>query len=164
MGYTTTFDGYVTVEPPLNEAEINYLNKFSNTRRMKRKLGAYYVDGSGWAGQGNDADIIDRNTPPVGQPGLWCQWQPTEFGDAIEWDGGEKFYNAEEWMAYIIDHFLKPGGLAEGGLGFEDFTFDHIVNGTIEAEGEEQGDVWKLVVTDNVVKVKRAQLVWSDED
>jgi hypothetical protein len=28
---------------------------------------------------------------------------------------------------------------------------DHVVNGVIDADGEEDDDVWQLIVTDNVV-------------
>lgn len=44
----------------------------------------------------------------VGQPGLRCQWEPTEDGTAIKWNGEEKFYKSPEWMTYLIDTFLKP--------------------------------------------------------
>ncbi|MFD7980263.1 hypothetical protein [Streptomyces sp. NPDC059071] len=151
MGYTTHFTGAVTVTPPLNPSEIAFLRKFAGTRRMNRTLGPYYVDGSGPFGQGGDDDIISHNEPPKGQPGLWCSWGPTDDGTGIEWNGAEKFYNPVEWMQYLIDHFLKPGAHAHGHPGFEAFTFDHTVNGAIDADGEEPGDVWRLVVTDNTV-------------
>ena len=149
MGYTTDFSGQVNVDPPLNQAEIEYLNKFNRTRRMKRGKGPYFVDGSGWYGQGLDADVTDYNNPPAGQPGLWCQWRPTDDGTAIEWDGGEKFYNSVEWMEYLIEHFLKPGAVAANELSF--LQANHVLNGTIKAQGEDMDDRWKLVVTDNVV-------------
>ncbi len=162
MGYTTDFSGRVSVTPPLNAAEVEYLTKFSESRRMDRSLGPYYVDGSGFRGQGHDADIKNFNTPPAGQPSLWCGWIPTPDGTAIEWDGTEKFYASEEWMQYLIDHFLKPGGLAQGKPGFGSFTFDHVLSGRIEAEGEERSDVWTLVVEDNRVST-RAGLHGSTE-
>ena len=37
MGNTTEFSGQINIEPPLNEQEIEFLNKFANTRRMHRK-------------------------------------------------------------------------------------------------------------------------------
>jgi hypothetical protein len=165
MGYTTTFDGSVTVKPPLNDAEAEYLARFSGTRRMKRHNGPYFADlGSDGCGQDNARDIIDYNDPPDEQPGLWCQWVPTEDHDGIKWDGNEKFYDATEWMVYLIDHFLKPGAEAavSGDPQFADFTFDHVVNGEIYAEGEESGDLWKIVVADNVVKEKRARITYDD--
>lgn len=66
MGYTTEFQGQIKIEPPLNAAEIEYLQKFASTRRMDRTTGPYFVDGSGFKGQGHDADIRDHNTPPDG--------------------------------------------------------------------------------------------------
>ncbi len=163
MGYTTDFEGSVTVEPPLNVHEIAYLRKFAQTRRMARTLGPYHVDGLGSFGQGQDADVLNYNQPPEEQPGLWCDWEPTEDGTGIEWNGTEKFYNSVEWMRYLIDTFLKPSATVrnaateERHLGwfypaeFAHFTFDHVVNGTIAAQGEDPDDTWRLVVTDNVV-------------
>lgn len=164
MGYTTDFWGEVQISPPLNQAEIDYLNKFNQTRRMDRQRGPYFVDGTGSYGQNHDADIRDFNRPPTGQPGLWCQWVPSMDGTAIEWDGGEKFYESDKWMAYLIDHFLKPGAQAQhsGDPQFAEFTFDHVLNGEIDAQGEDPGDRWKLVVKDNKVTVKTASLVWPD--
>ncbi|MFE7485549.1 hypothetical protein [Streptomyces sp. NPDC057552] len=151
MGYTTEFTGHVTVSPPLSPAEIAYLDKFADTRRMARKLGPYFVDGTGPFGQGQDADIVNYNRPPEGQPGLWCNWEPTRDGTALKWNGVEKFYDADVWMAYLIDHFLQPGGKAQEHPGFEDFTFDHVVNGEIKAQGEDPDDTWTLHVTSNAV-------------
>jgi hypothetical protein len=58
-------------------------------------------------------------------------------------------------MQYLIDHFLKPGGHALGEPGFADFTFDHVVNGTIDAQGEDPDDTWQLAVIDNVASNTR---------
>jgi hypothetical protein len=155
MGYTTEFSGTVSVVPPLNAAEVAYLRRFSGTRRMGRTKGPYYVDAGGFAGQDRGEDIHDYNSPPAGQPGLWCHWVPTDDGSGIEWDGGAKFYHAEAWMQYVIDHFLRPAATAstnviDGGQ-FSDFTFDHVLNGAIDAQGEVSDDRWRLVVKDNVV-------------
>lgn len=159
MGYTTYFDGGVTIDPPLNAAEVAYLKKFNETRRMDRSGGPYFVDGTGFAGQGHDADIRDFNRPPAGQPSLWCGWEPTEDGKFIEWDGGEKFYYSDEWMKYLVTHFLMPNAEASKGDDpqFAEFTFDHVVNGTIAAQGEESDDRWDLIVEDNVVKTRGYQ-------
>ena len=108
------------------------------------------------------SDVIDFNTPPTGQPGLWCQWVPTADGTAIEWDGGEKFYYVDEWMQYLIDHFLKPNAIASRSddLQFENFTFDHTVSGIIDAQGENKGDRWRLIVENNEVTTQRASNTW----
>lgn len=147
MGYTTEFDGAIKIDPPLNQAEIDFLVKFNETRRMDRTEGPYFVDGPGFMGQDNTAGVINTNRPPACQPGLWCQWRPTDDGQFIEWDGGEKFYDSLEWMRYIIDHFLKPG--AKAPLDF--LQKNHTLNGEILAQGEDIRDRWTLVVTDNKV-------------
>lgn len=39
MGYITNFDGKFVIQPePLSEALKNYINKLSETRRMKRRI------------------------------------------------------------------------------------------------------------------------------
>ncbi len=154
MGYYTSFTGRVSVTPPLNPAETSYLQQFAQSRRMNRTKGPYFVEGTGCGGQGYDSDIIEYNEPDPSQPSLWCQWRPADDGGAIEWDGGEKFYNSAEWMVYLIDHFLRPGAHANGSPvdpRLRSFTFDHTVNGVIHAQGDEPDDTWRLEVHDNVV-------------
>jgi hypothetical protein len=153
MGYTTEFSGQIDVVPPLDKDEIAFLKKFNQSRRMDREKGPYFVDGTDSYGQGRDADIRNYNEPPEGQPGLWCQWVPTECGCAIEWDGGEKFYDSAEWMKYIVEHFLKPGALAIGKVPA--IKGGHVLNGEIMAQGEDSDDRWKLIVKDNVVMTAR---------
>lgn len=176
MGYSTDFDGQVTVTPPLNAHEIAYLKQFSESRRMLRVSGPYGVDGEGFAGQDITADVRDNNSPPAEQPSLWCGWEPSEEGDAIRWNGAEKFHDGDEWMRYLISTFLCPQATVQGELAnpvpgrayppeFSHFTFDHEVNGVIDAQGEDPEDRWCLVVTANVVTVQKARIVWdSDED
>ena len=110
---------------------------------MKRNLGPeygvegeYFVDGDDY-GINEGPGIIEHNSPPSTQPSLWCQWIPTEDRMGLEWDDGEKFYKAEEWMNYILNRILAPKG--------------YIGNGIIEAQGEDINDRWWLVVKNNVV-------------
>ena len=96
----------------------------------------------------NDQGILDFDTPPDGQPGLWCLWIPTNDGAAIEWNGGEKFYKAVHWMQYLIDHFIGSAPHAKKMLRF---LQGHTLNGEIDACGEDPDDRWKLIVVDNRV-------------
>ena len=164
MGYTTDFSGSFQLDKPLKDAHQNYLMAFSETRRMKRdsekavtmkdlnrtlvnlpigEEGAYFTGGKGFMGQDFDESVIDGNCPPKGQPGLWCQWIPTENGDEIIWDSGEKFYNYTEWLEYIINHFLKPWG--------------YTLNGQVLWQGEDINDRGLLIVKNNVVVSKELQ-------
>lgn len=160
MGYTTKFKGQFAVTPALSDNHREYLAKFAETRRMKRNAdmtatrpdplredvglpigidGGYFVNADGFAGQEYSApDITDYNCPPDGQPGLWCQWVPTDDGRAIEWSGHEKFYDYRQWLVYLIEHFLKPWG--------------YVLNGEVKWKGEVRGDVGTLVVEANDVK------------
>jgi hypothetical protein len=99
--------------------------------------GGYFVGAEGQFGQEKSEDVLNYNSPPAGQPGLWCQWIPTLDMQGIQWDGNEKFYNYVEWLEYIIENFLKPWG----------FT----LNGEVEYQGEDPGDTGFITVKDNEV-------------
>lgn len=169
MGYTTDFNGEFNLDKPLTIEHRAYLTKFSETRRMRRnpsvadKLpdpdriavglpvgneGEYFVGAEGFAGQDRDDSVVDYNSSPNNQPGLWCQWIPTEDGTAIVWDGGEKFYDYVEWLEYIIKNFLAPWG--------------YVLNGEVEWFGEDANDRGKIVVKNNAVKTKVAKIVYED--
>lgn len=169
MGYTTDFEGSILISPAVTTELRDYINLLAGTRRMKRDVsileelyngkfgynGSYGTEGEFFAkedgnfGQTEDSSVKQSNYPPSTQPGLWLQWNITEDGNEIEWDQGEKFYDSEEWMRYIINNFLKPNG--------------HICNGEIIAQGEDITDRWKLMVKDNIVT--RGDITgWSDEN
>ena len=160
MGYTTDFDGVFNLDKPLTHEHADYLRAFSYTRRIKRdskkaralddpkrkavgllvgREGEFFVgsERDGNYGQGNDDSVVEHNYPPSTQPSLWCQWEPTEENDGIQWDGGEKFYEYTEWLKYIIKNFLEPWG--------------YVLNGEVMWRGEEMTDIGVLVVKDNVV-------------
>jgi len=168
MGYTTDFNGEFNLNKPLTEAHAAYLHKFSENRRMKRNGdktakrkdplrdavglgvgidGGYFVGETGTCGQDDGADVVDHNEPPRDQPGLWCQWIPTLDRKGIQWDGGEKFYEFVEWIVYLIEHFLEPWG--------------YKLNGEVEWEGEDHGDLGQIVIEDNMVSEKQGRVVYD---
>jgi len=84
--------------------------------------------------------------------GIWMQWDLISVGNGkqvIEWDEGEKFYEADRWMAYMIEHFVESHG--------------SVANGVVYAQGEESEDLWVIVVNDNVVQFIPGQVVYPDE-
>jgi hypothetical protein len=160
MGYTTQLEGQFNLDKPLTVAHMAYLKKFAETRRMRRQAdtyyledmadltreavglplgdeGGYFVGETGMMGQTHDASIIDYNSPPKGQPGLWCQWEPNAQGTAIVWDGSEKFYEYVKWIKYLIEHFLQPWG--------------YIANGEVKWQGENDADTGTIIIKDNAV-------------
>lgn len=201
MGYTTDFNGGLTLDKKLTPEQKEYINKFSDTRRMRRDIsklmemydgkfghptpksdkpediygndGEYFIGGLGFMGQDNDASVLDFNTPPnqnshvgglenfnnifeenqrriyegVCQPGLWCQWvieDDLNGNQILTWNGGEKFYNYVEWLKYLIIHFFERWGVK--------------LNGRIQWQGEEIGDVGVIIVKNNEIKVKEVNL------
>jgi hypothetical protein len=119
--------------------------------------GAFFVGEGGDFGQGNfgwgpdgvkqksSAGILDYNNEPATQPGLWCQWVPSDDRQGIEWNGAEKFYNYVEWMNYLIENFLAPWG--------------YTLTGRVDFQGESSDDNGRLVIVANVCKVNPSALV-----
>ncbi len=155
MGYTTDFIGHVECDPPLNAAEQMYLLAFASSRRYRRPGGPYEVPGNPAAERDvRPADPAAYNSVGPGQPSLWCGWQPSWDGRCLAYDGVEKFYGAAEWMAYLIDHFLRPGASAKNSAAswFEGFTFDHQLNGIVAACRRDTHGLFLIEVADNVVR------------
>ncbi len=168
MGYQTDFEGEFTLDRPLDDETYAFLCKLAKTRRMARdtsKLpapdadhssfgfetwgrdGAYYVHGGGVYGQERDASVLEPEAAPHGQPGPWCQWVPSDDRLHIGWDGGEKFYDYEEWLQWIVHHVLAPRG--------------YHLSGEIEWQGEEPSDRGKLILDRNALTVKIARVVYD---
>lgn len=185
MGYCTTFDGHFRLDKPLTKEHALFLYAFSETRRMKRdpmKIdkrgrdyhaqagltlgpeGAYFVNGAD--SMHDDPSVVDHNTPPAGQPELWCSWAPATAEDPhqifpstvcdedieagaicqfIMWNGGERFYSYREWLDYLILNFLEPWG--------------YKISGMVQWRGEEPGDIGQLVIKDNALSVRMARFV-----
>ena len=157
MGYTTDFNGEFMLDKPLTPADLEFLTKFSGTRRMGRKVdakygveGEFYCENTEDAGQVHEDNIIDFNRPPKTQPGLWCQWVPNDDGTAIQWDGNEKFYDYITWIEYLIKAILAPRGYS--------------LTGEVHWQGEESDDKGKIVIKNNKVKVfKRSYVYFSGQ-
>jgi len=80
-------------------------------------------------------------------PSFYCQWVPTDDGKYLEWDGNEKFYSYIEWLEILIEKFFNPWKIK--------------LNGEVTWEGEESGDLGKIVVKNNVVTAKQARIVYD---
>lgn len=167
MGYNTDFFGEITITPALNSDEIAYLRDFANSRRIHRTRGPLYaVPGSDWGQSGDTDDVLSFNNPDPDQPGLWCQWVPTDDGTELVWDEGEKFYDSAAWMTYLVTNLLAPSGrpYIDAHLGEDPrlaaFTCDHRLDGEIEARGEDDDDRWRLVVVDNEVTTVDGEVVF----
>jgi hypothetical protein len=161
MGYSYEFSGRFRLRPPLSKAQRQYLLAFANTRRVERNAktlkempdplrvavglpvgpeGCYFIGAvSDLTREPHVESIVDENSPPGGQPGLWCQWVPNESGSSLQWNGGEKFHNFVEWLEYMIEHFLRPWG--------------RVVEGRVEWQGDDDLDRGILLTHNNDVDV-----------
>ena len=173
MGYSTDFLGHIDISPPLNPSEVEYLTAFGESRRWDRPGGPYEVPDNPRldavvlgdpdpvtgvpsvrapvSAGSDDHERFNRTAP--GQPQLHCQWIPCPSGCCLSYDGHEKFYEPTAWMRYLIDHFIKPGAAASrSGLEcFEQFTFDHEMNGVVAACRRDTRRLWVIEVDSNVV-------------
>ena len=151
MGYTTKFYGCFQINPPLNAKDCHFLTELSRTRRVKRVgLPAEYGTEGEFYVLDDDACVVDYNIPPKTQPGLYCQWIPTEDGTELQWDGGENFYDYVEWLKYLVENYLKPRG--------------YTVNGEVEWLGEYSNDRGLIVVKNNNIKVGKVKITYEFED
>ena len=175
MGYTTEFAGRFDLNREIDNDTFNLLKGLATTRRMKRDNnmleelgfgnaedfgieGEFFYNNDGDFGQSQDDSIINYNSPSKNQPSLWLQWIPTEDRKGLEWDGGEKFYSSVNWIEYLINRILEPRG--------------YIVNGTVNAQGEDSDDQYHIRVVNNVVEkiqgfsldVDIPTFDWYDED
>lgn len=160
MGYSTDFNGHFNIKPTMQQEHIAYLNEFNNTRRMQRDVDKTKklsdplreavglpvgTEGEFFVGV-DDESIINHNSPPSTQPGLWCQWLVAKGGTIIEAEG-DKFYSYTEWLKYIIENFLKPWG--------------YTVNGEVTWAGEDPSDLGKITVKNNVVLERAGTIVYT---
>lgn len=165
MGYETEFIGVLIVSPALGSRHYNYLQKFSDTRRMERDEtktkvredpireaidlpvgpdGGYFVGEDGYKGQDDGFDVTDPNKPPQGQPSLWCHWAP-ETTSTISCDGPAKYSSAQahQWIQYLIANFFEPWG--------------YKLNGVVTWQGEDICDRGEIHVKDNIVDTTRLE-------
>ncbi|MFC1707771.1 hypothetical protein ACFL59_13315 [Planctomycetota bacterium] len=110
----------------------------------------FFVAGKGFAGQDPDPSVVDPNSPPRTQPGLWCQWVPNPEGTALVWDGIEKFYDYVEWLKYLIASMLKPWG--------------YTIDGHVLWHGERWNDTGVIHVIRNDVTAKEQHWDPADPD
>lgn len=162
MGYSTDFSGTVTVTPPLNEHVRSYLLDFSRTRQTSPDHGLLVVESP--AGR-----YFGGNDPRDCKPGIWCHWIADVDGNLI-WDEGEKTYNHAEWLAWIVEHLSGPDSRDFVQQHLEDdprlrhFTHDHVLNGIVNAQGEDPDDIWRIKVVDNQVTTQTAEIVYPEDD
>ena len=163
MCFSITFFGEFTLNKPLTPAQTTYLRKFADTPRLARKVdivstikdplreavnlplgeeGEYFTGENRYEPYENQKPTLlhspyEKSTQPKTQPSQYCCWGPNENGTAITWTMHDDSKTYDNWLEYIIQHFLTPWG--------------YTLNGQIETNtGIVQG---LITIKDNVVTV-----------
>lgn len=154
MGYTTDFVGHIDIHPPLSAAECEYLTAFKESRRCQRPGGRYAVPGNPFAEEA--LPVAQSNAVALGQPSLWCHWEPCPQGCCLSFDGLEKSYAPVDWLRYLIQHFLKPRAAAalSDEEWFTGFTFDHVLEGMVVGCRRDNKELFAINVRNNRVSTK----------
>lgn len=153
MGYDTEYLGYFTITPPLNRAEVEWLSGFADWGAVpdddpfglpmnpRAALAAAFTETGGW--------MPASSRVPCGVH----DWRVGLEGDVLHWRRGERSNDAVQTIEFLVSHYLGPGALA-GGCGrpeFDDFTFDHRLDGIIAGERGDTGELFLLRVDDNEI-------------
>jgi hypothetical protein len=85
--------------------------------------------------------FLGENVPGVG----YIDLRVTKNMDGLEWDGSEKTYDLPDKVNFLIAKMRNK---------HPDFG----LSGSLLAQGEEVGDVWKLVVEDNFATTKNINI------
>ena len=114
MGYTTRFNGSLKLNAALTTGQAAELRAFSKDPHQ----------------------FCDHNHHvSAALPGTWCDWIPSPSGEALVWNGAEKFYSYVEWANYILDHFLSRWGI-------------HYAASDVTYRGEDFVDTGRLVINE----------------
>ena len=89
MGYSTDFEGAMTLTPELDGDQTALINEFCEARHG------------------------DNLKPHEGMPGFWCNWETN--GSKLYWNGSEKSYDMDEWLRVLINEFFSGWGVKVTG-------------------------------------------------
>src|SRR4051794_27930055 len=120
MGYDTTFFGTFRLTPALSPQHKSELDQLAEDEHF---------------GAEDGTPTRERRS---GRPCIYCQWRPTDDGERIAWDGGEKFYGWLEWLEYLVNNRLKPLG--------------YTMNGEVRWQGEDPQDAGVIHVRENQIE------------
>lgn len=125
----TEYVGHITVEPPLNRAE---------QRHLAALAGSPSPPPGGW---------------PDDRPPAPCPWVPVADGARLvaTTDDPDR---ASAWLRWLVHRLLKPGARARGraSSAFDDFTFDHVLDGVVVGCTGDSGRVVSVSVTGNTTR------------
>lgn len=127
-----TFIGHIRIDPALNEAEWSHLFTLVESDGTLR---------------GTTTGRGDRDVPFA-----HLAWEVCSGGCCLSWSPNlEASKMMLPSLQFLVDHLLRRGAKAQGRPGFEEFTFDHVLEGAVMGRGHDDRDVRLVEVRDNVV-------------
>ena len=188
MGYTTDFEGSLTIKKPLTQKQTKYINALCQTRRMRRNVNKLMEIYKGKHGNPFAKDKTDAQEV-YGREGEFFAYDDGRFG--------------QDQCPSIIDYNLSPGqcdflrnsnvqpGLWcgwcitedgeelewNGGEKFYNYIawlrylineffipWGRKLNGEILWYGEDREDIGKIVVENNEIKTVLGELKYDDDE
>jgi len=162
MGFITRYLGRFDITPALNAVEVEWLQSFAaihrrhysepyevamNPRAVEQAAARRSSAGASRSSPGPFTTLVVRD----GSPSPHLDWVPCPTGCCLQWTGDEKSRAAEEWVGYLIDHFLRPNAHASRGdrPDFDEFTFDHVVSGVVAGCRNDNRELFLIRCLDN---------------
>lgn len=153
MGYDTEYVGYLTIAPPLNSTEVEWLSGFADWGAAMngdpfhlpmnpRAAVARAFQERRWA-------MASAATVPAGVR----DWRVDTDGDRISWRRSERSNDAVRTLRFLVEYYLGPEALAKscGSRDFADFTFDHRLDGIIAASRDDADELFLITVVENAI-------------
>lgn len=151
MGYQTDYVGYLHISPPLNEREIELINRVSGSIFLDRETTGLRV-----AEELDEAIRAHGDVPPRG----WSNWSACPQGCCLTYNGGDKANHMVPWLKYLMSNFLVPGATAHRKSGLEELTCDHLLNGMVVGSRRDNRELYSITARDNEVEI---ELLWPGE-
>lgn len=127
------FVGHIDISPPLNEHEMELLAEYGPTPLPL------------------EIEEFVRGLP---HPGVRSEWDICVAGCCLTWRTAEQSSAVVLWLRFLIGHFLKTTARARDQAGFEHFTFDHSLDGTVVGCCRATKELIQVTVRKNRVTTK----------
>lgn len=127
------FVGHIDISPPLNEHEREFLAEYGPTPLPLE---------------------LEEFVMRLDHPGARSEWDICDAGCCLTWRTAEEPTAVALWLRFFIAHFLKTTAKARDQAGFEHFTFDHALDGTVVGCCRDTKELIQVTVRKNRVTSK----------
>ncbi|MBR7744374.1 hypothetical protein KC207_13855 [Phycicoccus sp. BSK3Z-2] len=154
MGWSTSYLGYLTVSPPLNAAELEWLSGFADWCGLP-DVDPFHLPMNPRASLRSAFSRSGGAIPsPTGISRDVGDWRFCLDGDCLSWHRTEKSNDAPSALRFLVETYLGPDATARGcGIpDFSAFTFDHRLDGLLAAQREDTDELFLIRVVDSDVR------------